>query len=135
MLPEIKVPTDINLLSIGKENLERMIDLLYDAKLNKKKPRDYRCIARQAYLNNRKGCTTTIRIVSPTGWLFVEQIKRGDAISWIINLNPEGSNVYRINLKVKNTTPMGSYLFSQYFSYKYINPSDCYLLNKLKEVV
>jgi len=78
-----------------------MIDLLYDAKLDKKKPRDYRRKARQAYLNNRNGCTTTIRIASPTGLLFVEQIKRGGAISWIINMNPEGSNVCRINLRVK----------------------------------
>ncbi|MCD6090585.1 MAG: transposase, partial [Bacteroidales bacterium] len=28
---EIKYPTDINLLSVGRENLERMIDLLYNA--------------------------------------------------------------------------------------------------------
>ena len=30
---------------------------------------------------------------------------------------------------------MGSNLSPQYLGYKYINPSDCYLLNKLKEVV
>ena len=51
---EIKFPADINLLSTGRENLERMINWLYDAKLNKKKPRDYRRKARQAYLNISK---------------------------------------------------------------------------------
>ena len=51
---EIKFPTDINLLSIGRENIERMIDLLYDSKLDKKKPRDYRRKARQGYLNISK---------------------------------------------------------------------------------
>ena len=56
-------------------------------------------------------------------------------MSWLINLNPKGSNIYRKNLKFKNSTPSGSYLSYQYLSYKYINPSDCYLLNKLKEVV
>ena len=51
---EIKFPTDINLLSIGRENLERMIDWLYNAKLDKKKPRDYRRNARKEYLNISK---------------------------------------------------------------------------------
>jgi len=51
---EIKFLTDINLLNIGRENLERMIDLLYDAKLDKNKPRDYRRKARQEYLNISK---------------------------------------------------------------------------------
>jgi len=51
---EIKFPTDINLLNTGRENLERMIDLLYDSKLDKKKPRDYRRTARKAYLNISK---------------------------------------------------------------------------------
>jgi len=51
---EIKFPTDINLLGIGRENLERMIDWLYDAKLDKKKPRDYRRTARKEYLNISK---------------------------------------------------------------------------------
>jgi hypothetical protein len=51
---EIKFPTDLNLLSIGRENLERMIDLLYDAKKDKKKPRDYRRKARKEYLNLTK---------------------------------------------------------------------------------
>ena len=102
-----------------------MIDLLYDAKLDKKKPRDYRRKARQAYLNNRKGCTTIIRIVSPTGLLFVEQTKRSGEMSSKKKANPKDSNIYRKNLRVKNSTPSGSYLFSQYFSYKYINPTDC----------
>jgi len=56
-------------------------------------------------------------------------------MSWLIILNPMGSNIYRINLKIKNSTPMGSDLSPQYLGYKYINPTDCYLLNELKEVV
>jgi IS5 family transposase len=51
---EIKFPTDLNLLSISRENLERMIDLLYDAKKDEKKPRDYRRKARKEYLNLTK---------------------------------------------------------------------------------
>jgi len=51
---EIKFPTDLNLLSISRENLERMIDILYDAKQDKKKPRDYRRKARKEYLNLTK---------------------------------------------------------------------------------
>ena len=51
---EIKYPTDINLLSIGRENLERMIDLLYNANKVEKKPRDYRRKARKEYLNITK---------------------------------------------------------------------------------
>jgi hypothetical protein len=51
---EIKFPTDLNLLNIGRENLERIIDLLYDSKKDKKKPRDYRRNARKDYLNLTK---------------------------------------------------------------------------------
>lgn len=51
---EIKFPTDLNLLSISRENLERMIDILYDANQDKKKPRDYRRKARKEYLNLTK---------------------------------------------------------------------------------
>lgn len=51
---EIKFPTDLNLLSISREHLERMIDILYDAKRDKKKPRDYRRKARKEYLNLTK---------------------------------------------------------------------------------
>jgi len=105
--------------------------LPYDAK-HEKKPRDFCRKPHQACLNKRNGCKTTIKIVSPTGLLFVERIKRGGAMSGIINLNPEGSNVCRINLRVKNSTPSGSYLSPQYLGYKYINPTDCYLLNNLK---
>jgi len=81
MLPEIKFPTDINFLSIGRENRERMMDLLYDAQHDKKKPGDCRRKARQEYLNIRKGGTTTIGIVSPTGMLFVEQTIRSGEMS------------------------------------------------------
>ena len=51
---EIKFPTDINILSVSRENLERMIDLLYDVKLDEKEPRDYHRKARQEYLNISK---------------------------------------------------------------------------------
>lgn len=51
---EIKFPTDLNLLNIGRENLERIIDLLYDSTRDKKKPRDYRRKARKEYLNLTK---------------------------------------------------------------------------------
>ncbi len=94
MIPEIKFPTDINYLSIGRENRERKIDLLYDTQHDKKKPGDCRRKV-LAYLNNRNGCTTTIKIASQTGLLIVEQIKIGGTMSWIINLNPKGSNIYR----------------------------------------
>lgn len=60
---EIRFPTDLNLLSISRENLERMIDLLYDAKKDQKKPRDYRRKARKEYLTlskkRRKGKNKT----------------------------------------------------------------------------
>ncbi|MCF6341716.1 MAG: IS5 family transposase [Bacteroidales bacterium] len=62
---EIRFPTDLNLLSISRENLERMIDLLYDAKRGKQKPRDYRRKARKEYMNlskkRRKGKKTLRR--------------------------------------------------------------------------
>ncbi len=51
---EIKFPTDLNLLSISRENLERIIDLLYNPKQDNKKPRDYRRKARKEYLNIAK---------------------------------------------------------------------------------
>ena len=60
---EIKFPTDLNLLSIGRENLERMIDLLYDNKVDKKKPRDYRRTARKAYLNISKKKRKTKEVI------------------------------------------------------------------------
>ncbi|MCD6089974.1 MAG: hypothetical protein J7J72_00605, partial [Bacteroidales bacterium] len=56
----IKYPTDINLLSIGRENLERMIDLLYNANKVEKKPRDYRRKARHRTLeDHHKSLLTT----------------------------------------------------------------------------
>jgi len=51
---EIKFPTDLNLLNIGRENLERIIDLLYNSESDNKKPRDYRRNARKDYLNLTK---------------------------------------------------------------------------------
>lgn len=60
---EIKFPTDINLLSIGRENLERMIDLLYNANKGEKKPRDYRRKARKEYLNVSKKRRKSTKII------------------------------------------------------------------------
>lgn len=51
---EMKYPTDLNLLNISRENLERMIDLLYDKELDGEKPRTYRRKARKQYLNLAK---------------------------------------------------------------------------------
>lgn len=48
---EIKFPTDVNLLNTSRENLERIIDLLYIASSDGVKPRTYRRIARKKYLN------------------------------------------------------------------------------------
>ncbi len=47
---EIKYPTDLNLLSQGRENLERIIDLLYIPELDGTKPRTYRRKARRQFL-------------------------------------------------------------------------------------
>lgn len=43
--------------------------------------------------------------------------------------NPKGSYIYRANAEKRYSTPSGSYLSFQYSGYKYINPSDCDLLN------
>ncbi len=51
---EIKYPTDLNLLNVSRENLERIIDLLYNPKTDKVKPRTYRRKARKEYLNIAK---------------------------------------------------------------------------------
>jgi hypothetical protein len=51
---EIKYPTDLNLLNVSRENLERIIDLLYNPKTDKVKPRTYRRKARREYLNIAK---------------------------------------------------------------------------------
>jgi len=47
---EITYPTDLKLLNEARENLERMIDLLYIKESDGSKPRDYRRVARKAYL-------------------------------------------------------------------------------------
>lgn len=46
----IKYPTDLDLLNTGREESERMIDILSSILHLKKKPRTYRKIARQRYL-------------------------------------------------------------------------------------
>lgn len=51
---EIKFPTDINLLNTSRENLERIIDIVYNADLDGIKPRTYRRVARKQYLNLSK---------------------------------------------------------------------------------
>ena len=51
---EIKFPTDVNLLNTSRENLERIIDLLYIASSDGVKPRTYRRVARKKYLNLSK---------------------------------------------------------------------------------
>lgn len=51
---QIKFPTDEGLLSIGRENLERIIDVLYEPQTDKTKPRTYRRIARKKHLEFSK---------------------------------------------------------------------------------
>ncbi len=51
---ELKFPTDVDLLNTGRENLERIIDLLYIASGDGVKPRTYRRVARKKYLNFSK---------------------------------------------------------------------------------
>lgn len=51
---EIKFPTDVGLLNTSRENLERIIDLLYIAAADGVKPRTYRRVARKKYLNLSK---------------------------------------------------------------------------------
>ncbi len=51
---EITYPNDVKLLNEARENLERLIDLLYDKRKDIDKPRDYRRVARKAYLNFAK---------------------------------------------------------------------------------
>ena len=51
---EIKFPTDVDLLNTSRENLERIIDLLYIAEIDGVKPRTYRRVARKKYLNLSK---------------------------------------------------------------------------------
>jgi len=48
---DIAPPTDLNLLSVGREKLEELIDILYSKELHQKKPRTYRKKARKLYLN------------------------------------------------------------------------------------
>lgn len=51
---EIKYPTDLNLLNEGRENLERIIDLLYIPERDGVKPRTYRRKARKEFLLTSK---------------------------------------------------------------------------------
>ena len=51
---EIKFPTDVDLLNTSRENLEIMIDKMYDKNTDKLKPRTYRRIARKKFLNISK---------------------------------------------------------------------------------
>lgn len=47
---DISYPTDLNLLSDGREKLEGLLDFLYDPAIHHKKPRTYREVARKLYL-------------------------------------------------------------------------------------
>lgn len=47
---DIAYPTDLNLLSEAREISERLIDTIYDPKVDVKKPRTYRKVARKEYL-------------------------------------------------------------------------------------
>ena len=51
---EIKFPTDLNLLNISRETLERIIDTQYISSVDGVKPRTYRRVARKDYLNISK---------------------------------------------------------------------------------
>jgi len=51
---EIKFPTDVDLLNTSRENLERMLDKMYNAKKDKTKPRTYKRIARTKFLKISK---------------------------------------------------------------------------------
>ncbi|MGQ1787395.1 IS5 family transposase [Saccharicrinis sp. GN24d3] len=51
---EISYPTDLKLLNGCRENLERIIDLLYNAKADATKPRTYKRVARKSYLDIAK---------------------------------------------------------------------------------
>ena len=51
---EIKFPTDVDLLNTSRENLERMVDILFDISQKGKRPRMYRRNARKDYLNFSK---------------------------------------------------------------------------------
>ncbi|MFC2110859.1 transposase, partial [Bacteroidota bacterium] len=51
---EIKFPTDVDLLNTGRENLERMIKVLYKEEHDGPRPRTYPRVARKTYLNLSK---------------------------------------------------------------------------------
>lgn len=51
---EIKFPTDVDLLNIGRENLERMIGIVYNKSEDGPRPRTYPRNARKDYLNFSK---------------------------------------------------------------------------------
>lgn len=61
---EITFPTDLKLLNECRENLERILDILYNPEYDKKKPRTYRRVARKAFLDiakKKKKTQKTIR--------------------------------------------------------------------------
>lgn len=51
---EITFPTDLKLLNVSRENLERIIDLVYEPETDGSKPRDYRRVARKDFLTASK---------------------------------------------------------------------------------
>ena len=53
----------------------------------------------------------------------------------IAGQNPKGAYVYNTNDRVIYSTPMGSHLAVGSIYYKYNNPTDCFMCDKLKEAV
>lgn len=60
---KIVYPTDVDLLNTAREQTERMIDLLYKISGSYTKPRDYRRVARKAYLGFSKKKKKTKRYI------------------------------------------------------------------------
>ena len=56
---KIVLPTDANLLNTAREESERILDVLYKQTGSKKKPRDYRRVARKEYLHFSKSRNKT----------------------------------------------------------------------------
>lgn len=60
---DIKFPTDLDLLNESREHTERIIDVLWEPDLEKRKPRTYRRIARKDYLSVAKRRKKTSKVL------------------------------------------------------------------------
>jgi IS5 family transposase len=60
---DIAYPTDLDLLSAAREKTERLIDLLYNPQLHKRKPRTYRQVARKKYLQTAQKKNKSKKII------------------------------------------------------------------------